>query len=200
AIDDVEKKAGLKPKSICKARYIKPIARHNPGQRTAHAIFTFSTKEGANHTIKFGLAVAGKKVYGRKLIQEPTRCLKCQSFNSTHVAAKCLQEHDTCGACGGQHRTATCTVTDQNRHCCKNCNVEGHAAWSCDCPMFMGKWDSLSYTTYPVTGPKIQISDLIQIRWTHLSSGPQIQSDPHFISCSYNSNYRSSPFGIPVHR
>ncbi|KAG1851878.1 hypothetical protein DFJ58DRAFT_746220 [Suillus subalutaceus] len=32
AIDDVEKKAGLKPKSICKARYIKPLARRNPGQ------------------------------------------------------------------------------------------------------------------------------------------------------------------------
>ncbi|KAG1838470.1 hypothetical protein F4604DRAFT_1941382 [Suillus subluteus] len=58
----------------------------------------------------------------------------------------------------------------------------------------------LSYTIYPVTDPKIRISDPIQIRWTHPSSGPQIRSDPHFISCSYNSNYLSSPFGIPVHR
>ncbi|KAG1883960.1 hypothetical protein F4604DRAFT_1919765 [Suillus subluteus] len=58
----------------------------------------------------------------------------------------------------------------------------------------------LSYTIYPVTDPKIRISDPIQIRWTHPSSGPQIRSDSHFISCSYNSNYLSSPFGIPVHR
>ncbi|KAG1835774.1 hypothetical protein F4604DRAFT_1958161 [Suillus subluteus] len=60
--------------------------------------------------------------------------------------------------------------------------------------------DLLSYTIYPVTDPKIRISDPIQIRWTHPSSGPQIRSDSHFISCSYNSNYLSSPFGIPVHR
>ncbi|KAG1883666.1 hypothetical protein F4604DRAFT_1920174 [Suillus subluteus] len=52
----------------------------------------------------------------------------------------------------------------------------------------------LSYTIYPVTDLKIQISDPIQICWTHPSSGPQIRSNPHFISCSYNSNYRSSPF------
>ncbi|KAG1869626.1 hypothetical protein F4604DRAFT_1927030 [Suillus subluteus] len=58
----------------------------------------------------------------------------------------------------------------------------------------------LPYTIYPVTDPKIQISDPIQIHWTHPSSGPQIRSDSHFISCSYNSNYRSSPFSIPVHR
>jgi gas vesicle protein len=142
AIDDVEKKAGLKPKTISRARYIKPIARRTPGQRTAHAIFTFSTKEAANQAIKFGLAVAGKKVYGRKLIQEPTRCLKCQSFDGAHVAAECPQEHDTCGTCSGQHRTASCTVTDQNQHRCKNCNMEGHAAWSRVCPTFISKWES----------------------------------------------------------
>ncbi|KAG1856152.1 hypothetical protein F4604DRAFT_1932009 [Suillus subluteus] len=32
----------------------------------------------------------------------------------------------------------------------------------------------VSYTIYLVTDPKIRISDLIQIRWTHPSSGPQI--------------------------
>ncbi|KAG1765681.1 hypothetical protein EDD22DRAFT_774829, partial [Suillus occidentalis] len=61
AIDDVEKKAGLKPKTISRARYIKPIARRTPGQRTAHAIFTFSTKEAANQAIKFGLAGSRQK-------------------------------------------------------------------------------------------------------------------------------------------
>ncbi|KAG2153358.1 hypothetical protein DEU56DRAFT_726959 [Suillus clintonianus] len=104
ALAEVEKKAGLKPKAIIKARYIKPIARRNPGQRTAHVIFTFSAKEGANQAIRFGLSVEGKKVYGRKLIQEPTRCLKCHSYEGTHVAATCPQEHDSCGTCNEQHR------------------------------------------------------------------------------------------------
>ncbi|KAG1796594.1 uncharacterized protein BJ212DRAFT_1235519, partial [Suillus subaureus] len=100
----------------------------------AHAIFTFNKREGANHAIKFGLLVDSKKVYGRKLIQEPTRCLKCHSFDSAHVAANCPQEQDTCGTCSGLHRTATCKVTDQNCYWCKNCNVEGHVAWNQECP------------------------------------------------------------------
>ncbi|KAG1855012.1 hypothetical protein F4604DRAFT_1590880, partial [Suillus subluteus] len=49
------------------------------------------------------------------------------------------QEQDTCGTCSGPHRTATCAVTDQNHYRCKNCNVEGHAAWSRDCPTFVNK-------------------------------------------------------------
>jgi hypothetical protein len=65
---EIEKKAGLKTGAIAKARYIKPESRRQPGQRTAHAILTFSTKEDANQAIKFGLSIESKKVYGRKLI------------------------------------------------------------------------------------------------------------------------------------
>ncbi|KAG2127209.1 hypothetical protein DEU56DRAFT_720344, partial [Suillus clintonianus] len=111
--------------------------RRNPGQRTAHVIFTFSTKEGANQAIRFGLSVEGKKVYGRKLIQEPTRCLKCHSFDGGHVAANCPQEQDSCGTCNEQHRTAECATTDQEHFKCRNCNEAGHAAWSRDCPTFI---------------------------------------------------------------
>ncbi|KAG1867706.1 hypothetical protein F4604DRAFT_1584980 [Suillus subluteus] len=62
ALADIEKKAGLKPKSITKARYIKPISRCSPEQQTAHVILTLNTKEGANQVVKFRLLVAGKKV------------------------------------------------------------------------------------------------------------------------------------------
>ncbi|KIK37781.1 hypothetical protein CY34DRAFT_92152, partial [Suillus luteus UH-Slu-Lm8-n1] len=51
AVADIEKKAGLPPRSIIKTRYIKPIARHNVNQRTAHVAVTFATKEGANQAI-----------------------------------------------------------------------------------------------------------------------------------------------------
>jgi hypothetical protein len=102
---------------------------------------TFNPKEGANQAIKFGLTIEGKKVYGRKLIPEPTRCLKCHSFENTHMAAECPQEQETCGTCGEHHRTAACQVTDQNEFFCRNCKVKGHAAWSRQCPTFTKKWD-----------------------------------------------------------
>jgi hypothetical protein len=102
-IADIEKKAGLPPCTICKAKYIKPVACRNQNQCTAHTIITFTTKQGANHAIKFGLSVAGKKVYGCKLLPEPIRCLKCQTLNGTHIAADCPKENNTCGTCRGQH-------------------------------------------------------------------------------------------------
>lgn len=142
AITDIEKKAGLKPRSISRTHYIKPEAQHHPNQHTAHTIFTFSTKEGANHAIKFGLSVEGKKVYRRKLIPEPTRCLKCHSLDRNHIAAACPQEDETCGMCSEAHRTSLCTITDQNSFHCKNCDTKGHAAWSCECPTFKTKWEA----------------------------------------------------------
>ncbi|KAG1787597.1 uncharacterized protein HD556DRAFT_1217537, partial [Suillus plorans] len=111
-------------------------------QRTAHAILTFNTKESANQAIRFGLSVAGKKVYARKLITEPSRCLKCHSFDGSHMAKDCPQEEDTCGTCGGSHRTSTCTIKDQSNFYCVNCNVQGHATWSRDCPTFNAKWNT----------------------------------------------------------
>lgn len=141
ALADIEKKAGLKPRTISKTRYIKPEARRKPGQRTAHIIVTFNSKEGANQAIKFGLTIEGKKVYGRKLIPEPTRCLKCHSFENTHMAAECPQEQETCGTCGEHHRTAACQVTAQTEFFCRNCDMKGHAAWSRECPTFTKKWE-----------------------------------------------------------
>jgi hypothetical protein len=123
-IADIEKKAGLTPHTISKARYIKPAARRAPGQRTAHTIFTFNSKEGANQAIKFRLVVAGKKVYRRKLIPEPSRCLKCHVFDGAHIAAECPQENETCGTCGEQHRTSECSIQDPNLFYCKNCDIK----------------------------------------------------------------------------
>ncbi|KAG1759604.1 hypothetical protein EDD22DRAFT_782326, partial [Suillus occidentalis] len=51
AIADIEKKAGLKPKSISKAKFIKPASRRHPNQRTAHVVITFASKEHANQAI-----------------------------------------------------------------------------------------------------------------------------------------------------
>ncbi|KAG2133230.1 uncharacterized protein EDB93DRAFT_1254897 [Suillus bovinus] len=142
ALVDIEKKAGLPQHTITKARYIKPIEHRNPNQQTAHIAITFTTKVGANQAIRFSLSVDGKKVYGHKLLLEPTRCLRCHSFDGNHLATDCQQEKDTCGTCGEDHCTNTCSVTDPTLYYCINCKEHGHATWSRDCPTFVKKWEA----------------------------------------------------------
>ncbi|KAJ8584197.1 hypothetical protein M405DRAFT_698144, partial [Rhizopogon salebrosus TDB-379] len=142
ANEDIEKKGGLKQGSITKAKWIKPIARCNQDQQTAHAILTLKSKECANQILRFGIPIEGKKVYGRKLLPEPTRCLKCHTFDGSHAAAECPQEHDTCGTCAAQHRTSACKVDDQDLYHCINCDSRRHAAWSRACPTFIEKWNN----------------------------------------------------------
>ncbi|KAG2055667.1 hypothetical protein BDR06DRAFT_824445, partial [Suillus hirtellus] len=160
AIDDIEKKAGFKARSIIKAKFIKPAHRRHPNQHTAHVVITFNLKTSANQAIKFGLAIAGKKVYGRKLLQEPTRCLKCHSFDGSHIAAECPQEHDACRTCGKNHRTSNCSVEDPAEYQCANCKTKGHASWSRECPVFIQKWENYKkrneeakYTFFPTDDP-----------------------------------------------
>ena len=66
------------------------------GQRTAIAIFKMAMQEDANIIIEKGLYVEGKKVWGRKQVQELRRCLKCQCFGE-HKAGECCLIHDVCG-------------------------------------------------------------------------------------------------------
>jgi hypothetical protein len=62
ALELIEQASGLQAATIREARWIKPVHLRTPGQKTALAIFGFSTREGANHAIGFGLFVEGKKV------------------------------------------------------------------------------------------------------------------------------------------
>ena len=93
--------------AICEAWWIKPVHLGTPGQKMALTIFGFSTCEGANHVIGFGLFMEGKKVWVRKQLQEPRCCLKCQCFGE-HRTAKCVSIHKVCRQCGKQHRTSDC--------------------------------------------------------------------------------------------
>ncbi|KAG2749480.1 hypothetical protein P692DRAFT_201656519, partial [Suillus brevipes Sb2] len=114
----------------------------------------------ANQAIKFGLAIAGKKVYGRKLLPELTRCLKCHAFDGGHMAADCPQEQDICGLCGEAHRTSECPIDNPENYSCANCKTKGHATWSRQCPIFVQKWDNFKrrndkakYIYYPTKDP-----------------------------------------------
>jgi hypothetical protein len=128
---------------LTKVQWLKPMQRRHEGQRVAHAVFGFNDAKAANTFIRDGAWVEGSRVYGRKLLTEPIRCLKCQGVGEGHVAATCRSIHDVCARCGAMHRTDTCTVTNERRACanCRNAKLrhEGHGAADRSCPVFQNK-------------------------------------------------------------
>jgi hypothetical protein len=139
----VENDNSLPKGVLTKVHWVKPIHRRHEGQRVAHAIFGFNTPEAANTLIRDGAWVAGRKVYGRKLLAEPIRCLKCQGVGVGHIATNCPIAQDFCARCGEKHRTDTCAVTNDERACinCRNAKkpYHGHGAADRDCPIFQDK-------------------------------------------------------------
>ena len=79
---------GLENNMIKGIHWIKPTHLQTLGQRTVIAIFKLATWEDANQIIERGLFMEGKKVWGRKQLQEPRRCLKCQC-SGEHKAVYC---------------------------------------------------------------------------------------------------------------
>lgn len=124
-LGEIERENRLETKGILNARWIKPTYQRTQGQRVAHAILGLTNPEEANGIIRNGLVIAGKRVWARKLRQEPRRCLKCQQLGTTHLAAECKQTHNMCGTCSEDHRTADCTVTDPINYSCANCKEKG---------------------------------------------------------------------------
>lgn len=107
--------------------------------------------EGANHIIRNGLAIEGKRVKARKLEQEPRRCLKCQKYGRGHLAGECKQERDTCTICAKEHKTRDCKETDPTNFSCITCKAKGirhdHLASARSCPAFMEAKARLDYRT-----------------------------------------------------
>ena len=145
----VEQSNGLRESAIQEAAWIKPTHLRSTGQQTAIAIFRLSSREDANQIIESGLYIEGKKVWGRKQVQEPKRCLKCQCFGE-HKAAKCASIHDVCGRCGRQHRTSLCTENGKEKWECSNCKAtgnggfKGHGAADRRCPIFLARVDRMN--------------------------------------------------------
>ena len=133
------------------ARWIKPSHLRSVGQHTTITIFSFDTREDANYVIENGLYVEGKKVWGRKQVQELRRCLKCQLFGE-HKVAQCTSLQDVCGRCGGQCRTSACVEKDRGIMVCSNCRAanngqqKGHGAADRRCPIFLAWVDRLNKT------------------------------------------------------
>ena len=130
---EVEEANSLPANIIRKARWIKPVERRRMGQTHAYAILTITSVDVANKLIKDGLGICNSMIRPLKQKQEPTQCMKCRRWG--HFADKCLETEDTCGTCGGKHRTSTCTSRDK-RHCV-SCGSGAHASWDRSCPDFI---------------------------------------------------------------
>ena len=147
----VEQSNGLRESAIQEAAWIKPTHLRAMGQRTAIAVLRMASREDANQIIEGGLYIEGKKVWGRKQVQEPKRCLKCQCFGE-HKAAKCESINDVCGRCGSQHRTSLCKEDDKGKWECSNCKAtgngshKGHGAADRRCPIFLVRADRMNNT------------------------------------------------------
>lgn len=145
----VEQANSLRETAIQEASWIKPAHLRTDGQRTAIAIFRFATREDANQIIENGFFVEGKKVWGRKQVQEPKHCLKCQCYGE-HRAAKCSSIHDVCGRCGKQHRTSLCKENAKVNWECSNCKAmgngtyKGHGAADRRCPIFLSRVNKMN--------------------------------------------------------
>ena len=100
---DIKRRNNLLTGSIRSACWIKPVERYSPNQHCAHTIFDFFRPGGANHIIQNRPIILGKRCLTCKLLPEPTRCMKCQSFTGSHFAKECKSDHDTCGTCAGEH-------------------------------------------------------------------------------------------------
>jgi hypothetical protein len=130
---EIEETNNMDSNSITKARWIKPANRRRNGQTHAYATLAISSPSIANQLIRNGITICGATSSPFKMKREPTQCMRCRGWG--HFAAQCSSNNDTCGSCGGEHRTNNCD-NPQKRHC-TSCKASTHAAWDRNCPEFI---------------------------------------------------------------
>ena len=132
---EVESMNNLPPKTIGKARWIKPEYRRHPKQKFAYATLSLTSACEANRLIRDGMSICSTRTFPKRLKYEPRQCMKCRKWG--HYASECRAENDTCGTCGGDHTTRDCNEGD--RRYCVSCRTEDHASWDRSCPEFQRK-------------------------------------------------------------
>ncbi|KAF9530581.1 hypothetical protein CPB83DRAFT_763071, partial [Crepidotus variabilis] len=133
----IEMTSGLDEKCIVRTSWIKPIAKRNKGQRVATLYLDFSSEAMAYRVIEGGIAIEGKMVNPRIKKREPRSCYKCHRTGSKHFAAQCTDEHDTCGYCGGGHRSNECSRDANGQKYCRNCQSTTHGPGDHFCPRYI---------------------------------------------------------------
>jgi hypothetical protein len=140
---EIEEGNNLDPKSVKKARWIKPENRRREGQTHAYAILSLTTPATANLLIRKGITICGAKTLPTKLKHEPMQCLRCRCWG--HLIAQC-QNPEACGACGDGHSTSDCN-NPQKRYCI-SCRNGTHSSWDRGCPEFIRRCETIN-NRYP---------------------------------------------------
>ncbi|QRV80506.1 Reverse transcriptase from transposon X-element protein [Ceratobasidium sp. AG-Ba] len=138
-VDNLEEANKLPKGSILSLRWIRDPSKREPEQRHAHLIIHCSTKETANYWIANRMTLEGKECSTVKLLSTPLRCYNCQLPG--HQARSCTAPQ-TCGTCGGPHRTENCT--NQQDTYCVTCKTKGHPTWATSCPGYATRCANLS--------------------------------------------------------
>ncbi|KIJ40440.1 hypothetical protein M422DRAFT_173693, partial [Sphaerobolus stellatus SS14] len=141
---NLEDKNGICNEEIERTRWIKPPARQVANQRAAHLILLLTNPRTANRLIRDGIRTHRTLLWCRKLLKEPSRCLKCHKIGTGHFASQYPDAEEKCGTCGMNHRTKDCPVKDGETRYCVNCKTRGHAAWDRSCPVFVTQYDKMA--------------------------------------------------------
>ncbi|KAL4074012.1 hypothetical protein J3A83DRAFT_4044576, partial [Scleroderma citrinum] len=139
ALREIEHKNALLTGTIKSARWIKPIKWRSPLQWKAHLTLEILKPSDANQAIKNSLIVLEPCCSIHKLLPEPTWCMKCQSFKGLHFTKECKKLDDTCGTCTGNYRIKECEAISLDQCYCANCKEARHAAWDCECLIYLEK-------------------------------------------------------------
>lgn len=125
----------LAPKTICKARWIKPLYRWHAKQCVAHTTISLTSASEANRLIRDRMYICSTRTYPKRLKYKPKQCMKCRRWG--HFASERHAKADTCGTCGKNHATKDC-VNNGNRYCMA-CKATDHTSWDRICPEFQRK-------------------------------------------------------------
>lgn len=87
--------------------------------------------KAANESILHGTVIQGNSQRTEKCKKEALCCLKCHCYN--HIAKHCTSEKEICSTCATAGH-ATKDSPNPTKTKCASCNVEGHPAWSRECP------------------------------------------------------------------
>ena len=136
----VESSNGLKPKTIMKAEWIKPVKDRREGQKVVTARIYLKDANTANTILSTNVYIRDKKVIPKKPRKEPIWCLKCQMFG--HEQRHCTATEARCARCARRHETEEC-IMPQRDFKCSNCGGQ-HPSYNRECLAFEGKCEQLN--------------------------------------------------------
>ncbi|KAF8515306.1 hypothetical protein JB92DRAFT_2573786, partial [Gautieria morchelliformis] len=94
--------------AIDRAKWLKPANHHSPSQTCRHVLITLNSAETANKVLTNGLIMVSAHV--TRHMRLTTILTEADSYRAqkNHISYACPQEFNTCGTCGGRHKTSTC--------------------------------------------------------------------------------------------